>query len=116
MGSLLTPSGAATAKMSQTNVVHTDSIHGEDPHNEPPKKQKNRRPANTAFRQQRLKAWQPILTPKTVLPIFFAIGIIFAPIGGLLLWASASVQELVIDYTDCNTTVEKDIEHDTPSP
>ncbi|KIW57971.1 hypothetical protein PV05_02525 [Exophiala xenobiotica] len=90
--------------MSQTNVVHTDSIHDEDPHNEPSKKQKNRRPANTAFRQQRLKAWQPILTPKTVLPIFFAIGIIFAPIGGLLLWASASVQELVIDYTDCNTT------------
>jgi len=34
---------------------------------------------------------RPILTPKTVLPIFFAIGIIFAPIGGLLLWASASV-------------------------
>jgi hypothetical protein len=47
---------------------------------------------------------RPILTPKTVLPIFFAIGIIFAPIGGVLLWASASVQELIIDYTDCNTT------------
>ncbi|RAL59008.1 hypothetical protein DID88_009037 [Monilinia fructigena] len=27
-------------------------------------KTKSRRPANTAFRQQRLKAWQPILTPK----------------------------------------------------
>ncbi|KAK5558041.1 alkylphosphocholine resistance protein lem3 [Exophiala xenobiotica] len=94
--------------MSQTNVVHTDSIHEEDPHNEPPKKQKNRRPANTAFRQQRLKAWQPILTPKTVLPIFFAIGIIFAPIGGLLLWASASVQELVIDYTNCNSSATTD--------
>jgi hypothetical protein len=34
---------------------------------------------------------RPILTPKTVLPIFFAIGIIFAPIGGLLLWSSAMV-------------------------
>lgn len=66
-----------------------------------PKKQKSRRPANTAFRQQRLKAWQPILTPKTVLPIFFAIGVIFAPIGGLLLWASATVQEITIDYTRC---------------
>lgn len=65
------------------------------------KKEKSRKPANTAFRQQRLKAWQPILTPKTVLPLFFAVGIIFAPIGGLLLWASSQVQEVVIDYTNC---------------
>ena len=47
---------------------------------------------DTAFRQQRLKAWQPILTPKTVLPLFFAIGVIFAPIGGALLYASAQVR------------------------
>ncbi|KAK9371075.1 ligand-effect modulator 3 family [Lipomyces kononenkoae] len=66
------------------------------------KKPKSRRPPNTAFRQQRLKAWQPILTPKTVLPIFFAVGIIFAPIGGLLLWTSSKIQELNIDYTQCN--------------
>nr|CAG8466090.1 6657_t:CDS:2 [Entrophospora candida]CAG8510777.1 4766_t:CDS:2 [Entrophospora candida] len=49
---------------------------------------KSRKPANTAFKQQRLKAWQPILTPKTVLPTFFIIGIIFAPLGGLLFWAT----------------------------
>ncbi|KAK9376732.1 ligand-effect modulator 3 family [Lipomyces chichibuensis] len=66
------------------------------------KKPKSRRPPNTAFRQQRLKAWQPILTPKTVLPIFFAVGLIFAPIGALLLWASYRVQELNIDYTHCS--------------
>lgn len=59
---------------------------------------------DTAFRQQRLKAWQPILTPKTVLPLFFAIGIIFAPIGGALLYASSKVQEILIDYSDCNST------------
>jgi len=63
----------------------------------------SRRPANTAFKQQRLKAWQPILTPKTVLPIFFAIGIVFAPIGGLLLWGSSKVNEFTIDYTNCDT-------------
>lgn len=34
---------------------------------------------------------RPILTPKTVLPLFFAVGIIFAPIGGLLLYASSQV-------------------------
>lgn len=92
-----------SAIMSQT-MVHSDSIEVEDPHNDPKVKQKSRRPANTAFKQQRLKAWQPILTPKTVLPIFFAVGIIFAPLGGLLLWASALVQEMQIDYTNCNST------------
>ncbi|PFH47175.1 hypothetical protein AMATHDRAFT_68299, partial [Amanita thiersii Skay4041] len=60
-----------------------------------------RRPANTAFKQQRLKAWQPILTPKTVLPTFFILGIIFAPIGGLLIWGSSLVTELTFDYTEC---------------
>ncbi|KAG0205678.1 hypothetical protein BGX28_002749 [Mortierella sp. GBA30] len=63
---------------------------------------KSRKPANTAFKQQRLKAWQPILTPKTVLPTFILIGILFAPIGGLLLWASDTVAEVVIDYTKCD--------------
>ncbi|KAJ4265491.1 alkylphosphocholine resistance protein lem3 [Fusarium torreyae] len=81
-------------------IDHTDSLDSNDGPKQPDKK-KSRRPANTAFRQQRLKAWQPILTPKTVLPLFFAIGIIFAPIGGLLLYASAQVQEIRLDYTDC---------------
>ncbi|KAJ9421994.1 ligand-effect modulator 3 family [Fusarium oxysporum] len=81
-------------------IDHTDSIDSNDGPKQPDKK-KSRRPANTAFRQQRLKAWQPILTPKTVLPLFFAIGIIFAPIGGALLYASAQVQEIRLDYTDC---------------
>jgi len=66
-----------------------------------PTEGKSRKPANTAFKQQRLKAWQPILTPKTVLPTLFIVGIIFAPLGGLLLYASNSVSEIEIDYTDC---------------
>ncbi|CAM1500656.1 Fc.00g098180.m01.CDS01 [Cosmosporella sp. VM-42] len=97
---------------SPRGIDHTDSIDSHDGNPTQPDKKKSRRPANTAFRQQRLKAWQPILTPKTVLPLFFTIGIIFAPIGGLLLYASAQVQEIRLDYTHCsenapilNTTV-----------
>ncbi|KAF9532405.1 cell cycle control protein [Crepidotus variabilis] len=60
-----------------------------------------KRPKNTAFKQQRMKAWQPILTPKTVLPTLFLIGIIFAPIGGLLIWGSSLVTEITFDYTEC---------------
>ncbi|CCM03829.1 uncharacterized protein FIBRA_05978 [Fibroporia radiculosa] len=73
-----------------------------------PKKEKGswKRPANTAFKQQRLKAWQPILTPKTVLPTLFIIGIIFAPIGGLLVWGSGLVSEMTFDYTQCQNLPE----------
>ncbi|RDW92403.1 Lem3 [Coleophoma crateriformis] len=91
--------------MADTNppLGHDDSISSQDPANQKSTKTKSRRPANTAFRQQRLKAWQPILTPKTVLPLFFAVGIIFAPIGGLLIYSSSLVQELIIDYSNCYT-------------
>ncbi|EPQ28330.1 uncharacterized protein PFL1_04157 [Pseudozyma flocculosa PF-1] len=67
------------------------------------KKFTQRKPANTAFKQQRLKAWQPILTPRTVLPTFFLIGLVFAPIGAVLYYFSQQVNEFTIDYTDCRT-------------
>lgn len=59
------------------------------------------RGTDNAFRQQRLKAWQPILTPKTVLPLFFSIGLLFALFGGLLIWANSQVQEIILDYSQC---------------
>jgi len=68
----------------------------------------SKRPANTAFKQQRLKAWQPILTPKTVLPTLFAVGILFAPIGGLLIWGSNKVTEITLDYTQCDASAPTD--------
>ncbi|KAG1447059.1 hypothetical protein G6F46_011632 [Rhizopus delemar] len=43
----------------------------------------------------------PLLTPKTVLPTLFAAGIVFAPLGGLFLYGSDTVNEIIIDYTDC---------------
>ncbi|KAB8199051.1 CDC50 like protein [Aspergillus parasiticus SU-1] len=100
--------------MSHTEAARTDDSLGEQETRgdvESDKKAKNRRPANTAFRQQRLKAWQPILTPRSVLPLFFVVGVIFAPIGGLLLWASSEVQEIVIDYSECADKAQR-----TPVP
>jgi hypothetical protein len=63
---------------------------------------------DTAFKQQRLKAWQPILTPKAVLPALFIIGLIFAPIGALLVWGSGKVTTITLDYTNCDTTAPTD--------
>lgn len=57
---------------------------------------------DTAFKQQRLKAWQPILTPKAVLPTLFLIGLIFAPIGALIVWGSGQVTAITLDYTRCD--------------
>jgi len=74
------------------NDIDNASDAGSNDNNKKDKKPKSRKPPNTAFRQQRLLAYAPILTPKTVLPLFFAVGIIFGPIGGLLLYASSKVR------------------------
>jgi len=46
----------------------------------------------TRFRQQNLKAWQPILTPKPVIISFFVLGLIFLPLGIGLLITSNNVK------------------------
>eukprot|EP01118_Nematostelium_gracile_P006789 TRINITY_DN218_c0_g1_i1.p1 TRINITY_DN218_c0_g1~~TRINITY_DN218_c0_g1_i1.p1 ORF type:complete len:308 (+),score=74.14 TRINITY_DN218_c0_g1_i1:46-969(+) len=58
----------------------------------------SKKPAATAFKQQQLKAWQPILTPIPVIITFMCIGIIFIPIGIALLVASNSVVEVSQRY------------------
>ncbi|XP_072543110.1 cell cycle control protein 50A-like [Salminus brasiliensis] len=60
---------------------------------------RGKKPDNTAFKQQRLPAWQPILTAGTVLPAFFIIGLIFIPIGIGLFVTSNNIKEFEIDYT-----------------
>ncbi|KAK2171806.1 hypothetical protein NP493_1025g01061 [Ridgeia piscesae] len=61
----------------------------------------SRRPKDTKFKQQKLPAWQPIMTAGTVLPVFFAIGIAFVPLGVALLITADNVQEKIIPYTHC---------------
>jgi hypothetical protein len=58
----------------------------------------SKRPAATAFKQQQLKAWQPILTPVPVIFTFLSVGIVFIPIGVVLLVASNSVVEVTQQY------------------
>ncbi|AAS52091.1 ADR170Cp [Eremothecium gossypii ATCC 10895] len=63
--------------------------------------QKSKKPPNTAFRQQRLKAWQPILSPQSILPLLILLSGAFAPIGIALIISANNVQNLVIDYSQC---------------
>lgn len=65
---------------------------------------KSRRPANTPFKQQNLKAWRPILTPKLVILLFLVVGIVFIPIGVVILVSSSQVVEIESkDYSECTT-------------
>jgi hypothetical protein len=60
---------------------------------------KSRRPKDTKFKQQKLPAWQPIMTASSVLPAFIAVGVVFIPLGIALLVTSNGVHEIVLDYT-----------------
>ncbi|EMG50124.1 CDC50 Cell division control protein 50 [Candida maltosa Xu316] len=64
---------------------------------------KSRKPPNTAFRQQRLKAWQPILTPKSVIPLLILLAIIFTPLGIAIIYTTYNVQEVNVNYSKCDT-------------
>ncbi|KAL4624181.1 cell cycle control protein 50B-like [Arapaima gigas] len=57
------------------------------------------RPDNTAFTQQRLPAWQPVLSAGIVIPGFLFIGLAFIGIGIGLFITSQSIQVLERDYT-----------------
>lgn len=56
---------------------------------------------NSAFSQQRLRGWRPILTPYNVLPTLLLFAAIFIPIGITLLFTSSRLVEVSADYTAC---------------
>ncbi|QPG73246.1 hypothetical protein FOA43_000554 [Brettanomyces nanus] len=66
-------------------------------------RKKSRRPPNTAFMQQRLKSWQPILTPKAVLPLLLLMAIICIPIGIGFLITTYNIQKIEINYSQCDS-------------
>jgi hypothetical protein len=50
--------------------------------------------SDTKFKQQKLPAWQPIMTVGSVLPVLFGIGVLFIPMGVVLLITSNNVSSL----------------------
>jgi len=81
-------------------------------------KEASDRPPDSDFHQQNLKAWQPLLTPGWVIATFFVIGIIFVPIGVVILQASNGVQEFSQRYDNMPnlTVVTLNITEDMPGP
>ncbi|GAA6071661.1 transmembrane protein 30C [Tachysurus ichikawai] len=58
-----------------------------------------RRPDNSAFKQQRLPAWSPSLTPHTVLPIFYSLSIVCVLLGVWLFITVQNIQQLKVSYS-----------------
>jgi len=64
------------------------------------KKKYQHKPSNTNFRQQRLDASTPLLTPRVVTFAFLIIGIVFIPVGVSMVYLSDTVVEYEIRYDD----------------
>lgn len=73
-----------------------------------PKKVSNRRPREDKFTQQRLAAINPVLTPRTVLPVYVLVAAVFVIVGGCLLAESSKVDQIKIYYQDCMTDAGTD--------
>ncbi|CAD5218655.1 unnamed protein product [Bursaphelenchus okinawaensis] len=101
------------AQTTSSNPANTSSQ--ESSGTETDKKLKNK-PNDSKLRQQKLPAWQPILTAFTAIPTVFLIAIIFIPIGIVLLLAAELVSEKVISYDNCQLgqrcTVEFQLQED----
>uniref|UniRef100_G1PJE5 Cell cycle control protein 50A n=1 Tax=Myotis lucifugus TaxID=59463 RepID=G1PJE5_MYOLU len=114
LGGTPAPGGAAPGGSMAMSYNSKDEVDGGPPC-APGGAAKNRRPDNTAFKQQRLPAWQPILTAGTVLPTFFIIGLIFIPIGIGIFVTSNNIREIEIDYTGidpsspCNKCLSRNV-------
>jgi len=68
----------------------------------------SRCPEDTAFKQQRLPAWQPTMSPPYVIACFLLVGCVFVPLGAAVIVASDSVQEVPLRYDhlqDCPFSV-----------
>ncbi|KAK0616113.1 ligand-effect modulator 3 family [Bombardia bombarda] len=67
------------------------------------------RPPNTAFRQQRMRAWQCVLTPKLIVTVFSILAAIYLGFGAYLTYLAHTVRDLGIDYTDCVRDAPKNV-------
>lgn len=70
------------------------------------KPEKSRRPKENAFTQQRLKAINPVLTAKTVIPLLVAIAIVFVPLGAAMWYASDRIEDITIEYSHCENLAQ----------
>lgn len=99
------------------NGVHYDS--GSDAESDfddevPEKKEKSKRPPENSFSQQKLKAVNPVFTARSVIPILLLLGVFLVPLGAAMWLASNRIEDIQIEYTDCENLASRD--HWSPIP
>lgn len=67
----------------------------------------SRRPPNTAFRQQRLKSWQPVFNSLAIRLLMLVVGLIFVGIGIGLVFGHKSIKTIEIQYGNCSQAGEQ---------
>jgi len=65
--------------------------------------EKKNRPDNSQFRQQRMPAWQPVMSPPHVAIFLAVLGVAFIPIGGAIIASGNDTQNIEIRYDQINT-------------
>ncbi|KAH3679616.1 hypothetical protein WICMUC_000848 [Wickerhamomyces mucosus] len=103
--------GSRNDREEDNHESDTDSVSEDEL---PVKKEKNRRPKENNFTQQKLKAIHPIITPKYVIPFFLGLAIFLIPLGAGMLYGSFKVQDIIIDYTDCNNSANTNYYSELP--
>lgn len=70
--------------------------------------QKSKRPTENNFSQQRLAAINPVFSARTVIHMLIALGIIFIPLGVGMWFTSNKVEDMMIEYTQCELQANSD--------
>lgn len=71
-------------------------------------KKSSRRPPENNFSQQRLAAFNPVFSARSVIPLLIILGIIFVPLGVAMWYASEQTQDISIEYTQCEFEASTD--------
>lgn len=79
------------------------------------KPEKSKRPPDNNFSQQRLKAFNPVFTAKSVIPLLVVLGVILVPLGVAMWLASHRLEDFHIDYSQCENLASPDYWSAVPS-
>jgi hypothetical protein len=73
----------ATGEATNTTTVVISPVDSTSSRTEPANDEVNqtRKPSDVALKQQRMKSWQPLLSPRWVIAAYFLIAVIFIPVG-----------------------------------
>ncbi|KNC97949.1 uncharacterized protein SPPG_06937 [Spizellomyces punctatus DAOM BR117] len=92
----------ATPPESQDYELVSRSVSQSNPSSTPSTQPKKKNKKDKPWKQQRLPAWFPILTPTLVAIPLIVTALIFIPIGAWIYHTESQVGEVIFDYTDCS--------------